>query len=247
MDKKTQYKKQIEYFDKEFSQVSHYELAPWQKSYVEKIKTYIIDNNNYKKKTLLDIGTGEGYIAIELAKYGVNVIACDLSPQAIKNLKRYKKKLELKNLAPICCNAEELPLKDKSVDYVVANALLEHLPNEQKAINEWKRVLKENGRMFITVPLSLKFVWPFLWPINILYDKRLGHLRRYDRESLKKKFKLKPIKFFYTGRLMKVIGVLIAMLFKTHSFDEFLERQDQRSQNRQYGANNITVIFQNEG
>lgn len=245
MNKNAHYRKQLDYFEKEFSAVSRYELAEWQKSYIRKIKKYLLEEN-FKNKTLLDIATGTGYVAIEMARHGVNVIACDMSEQAIENLRKYKKQFSLKNLELLVCKAEDIPLKDNSVDYIVANAILEHIPDEGQVIFEWKRILKNNGKMFITVPISLKYVWPFLWLINIIYDKRLGHLRRYDLISLKEKFKLKVLKVFYTGHLLKVIGVIVSEMIGTHKFDEFLERVDIKSQNVQYGASNISIIFQNE-
>ena len=245
MNKNTHYRKQLNYFQKEFSAVSHYELAAWQKSYIEKIKEYLLDND-FKNKTLLDIATGTGYVAVEMARNGINVIACDMSEQAIENIKKYKKKFSLKNLELLVCRAEDIPLADNSVDYIVANAILEHIPDEKQVVLEWKRVLRSNGKMFITVPLSLKYIWPFLWLINILYDKRLGHLRRYDLKSLKEKFRLKVFKVFYTGHLVKVIGVIFSELIGTHKFDEFLEKQDSKKQDIRYGANNISVIFQND-
>jgi len=243
MDKKTHYKKQLAYYEKEFSTNSEYKLAAWQKRYIDRIKDYLLVKD-FKNKTLLDIATGSGYIAIEMAKLGMNVIACDLSPQAIKNLKTYQKELSLRNLELIVCNAEKIPLKDNTVDYILANAILEHMPNEKETIREWKRILKPGGKIFITVPLSLKYVWPFLWLINILYDKRLGHLRRYDLKSLKDKFRLKVFKVFYTGHLVKVFGVIFSELIGTHRFDEFLEKQDSKKQDIQYGANNISVILE---
>lgn len=238
------YKKQLNYFNEQFSQVGSYKLSAWQRSYVERIKKYLLPNKIYKAKTLLDVGTGKGYTAIELAREGMKVIACDLSPQSIKNLKRYKKELKLNNLNFIRCNAEKLPLKDESIDFLVANALLEHLPNEEKAIREWKRVLKKGGRMFIAVPLSLKFVWPFLWPITIFFDRHIGHLRRYDEKSLQKKFQMRLIKTIYTGHLVKVLGVFLAKLFKTKLWLQFLEEQDAKLEDRAYGANNIIVVFE---
>lgn len=242
MNKKTHYKQQLNYFQKEFSAVSRYELAFWKRSYVQKIKEYLLDKD-FKNKTLLDIATGSGYVAVEMAKYGVNVIACDMSDQAIANLKKYKKQYSLKNLKLLVCKAENIPLVDNSVDYVVANAILEHIPDEKQVVLEWKRVLRNNGKMFITVPLSLRHIWPFLWLINIFYDKRLGHLRRYDRKSLKEKFQLKVLRVFYTGHLIKVLGAIFSVLTGIHKFDEFLEKQDSKKQDIQYGANNISIIF----
>lgn len=235
------YKKQLKYFNHQFSQVSDYTLSAWQKSYVSRIKKYVIRNGTGK---LLDIGSGKGYAAIELAKEGIKVTACDLSPQSIKNLKNYKKHLKLKNLILLCCNAEKLPFKDKSFDFIIANALLEHLPQEEQAISEWKRILKDSGRMFIGVPLSLKYVWPFLWPITIAFDKHIGHLRRYDKESLQAKFKLRLIKVIYTGHLFKVFGVLLSKLLRTTSFLPLLEKQDAKKEHLAYGANNIIAIFE---
>ncbi len=243
MNKKAHYRKQLAYFEKEFSGISQYKLAAWQKSYIEKIKKYVIERD-FKKKTLIDIGTGSGYVATEMANLGMHVIACDLSPQAIKNLKHYKRRFKLKNLEPMLCKAEKLPLKDKTVDYILANAILEHIPDEDEAIREWKRILKPGGRMFITVPLKFKFIWPFLWPINYVHDKRLGHLRRYDLETLRSRFRLKVVRYFYTGHLMKVLGVLFSLFLKTNRFDKYFEEWDKRKQNKKYGANNISVIFQ---
>lgn len=242
MDNKSHYKQQLAYYEKEFSTNSEYKLAAWQKRYIDRIKDYVL-GKNFKNKTLLDIATGSGYVAIEMAKLGMNVIACDLSPQAIKNLKKYQKELSLRNLELIVCNAEKIPLKDNTVDYILANAILEHMPNEKETIREWKRILKPEGKMFITVPLKFRFIWPFLWLVNFIYDKRLGHLRRYDLESLKNKFNLKTVKIFYTGHFIKVVGVLISILLKTHRFDKQLEIIDQKKENRRYGANNIAVIF----
>lgn len=243
--KSKQYKHQLNYFEKEFAANSKYSLEPWMKSYTGKIRHFLL-NKDFKKKIVLDIATGSGYAAIELAKLGMQVIACDLSPQAIKNLNKYKKELSLPNLKLIICKAEKIPLKNNSVDYILANAILEHIPDEKSAVSEWKRVLKPTGKMFITVPLKYKHVFPFLWPIIYLYDKRIGHLRRYDLESLKNAFKLKPVKFFYSGHFIKVIGLLIGIVVKSNEFNQYVEKKDKQQEGIRYGANNISVIFKNE-
>lgn len=231
------------YFQKEFSQIKKYRLAPWQKNYVQRIKNHLL-GKNFKNKTLIDIGTGSGYVAIEMARLGMKVIAIDLSSQAIENLRKYKKKFNLRNLNPKKCLAEKIPLSDKSVDYLVANAILEHIPNEKKAISEWKRILKPKGKILITAPLKFKHFWPFLWPLNYWHDQRIGHLRRYDLESLQKKFNLRVIKYFYTGHLLKVLGAVFTCVFKFQGISQWFERKDESLLGRRYGASNISVIFQ---
>lgn len=245
MNEKKQYKHQRSYFNKEFSNIHEYRLAQWQISYIDRIKENLL-TKDFKKKTLLDIATGRGYIAIEMAKLGMQVIACDLSFQSIKNLGKYKKQFSLKNLQLLNCPAEKIPLPDKSVDYIVANAILEHIPNEKEAIAEWKRILKPHGKMFIAVPLKLRYVWPFLWPINYIHDKRIGHLRRYNLQNLQEKFNLRVLKVFYTGHLLKVISAITSLYVWGERFSEFFEKIDTKQESKRYGASNIIVLFENK-
>ena len=236
--------KQLSYFGYEFGHVDKYELESWQKSYIEKVKKYMLGKS--RKKVLIDIASGSGYVAIEMAKFGLNVIAIDLTPEAINNLNKYKKQFSLHSLTIKKCFAEKIPLPDKSVDFIVANAILEHIPNEKEAINEWKRILKPHGKMLITVPLKLRYVWPFLWLVNYLHDKRIGHLRRYDLQNLQEKFKLKVQKVFYTGHLLKVISVIMAFFVKNQKISNFFEKIDIKQENKRYGASNIIVLFESK-
>jgi len=57
----------------------------------------------------------------------------------------------------LVANAEELPLPTGSVDAIVCESLLEHVPRPQKIIDEMYRVLKPGGGIYIVIP----FVYPF--------------------------------------------------------------------------------------
>jgi ubiquinone/menaquinone biosynthesis C-methylase UbiE len=240
--KKQHHQHQIRYFDNEYSGMTKYRLETWQKNYVQRMKKYMLDKD-MKGKTLIDIASGSGYIAIEMAKLGMKVIATDMSPVAISHLNKNKKKFNLRNLKIIECKAEKIPLKNGSVDYVVANAILEHIPDEAATVTEWKRILKKDGKMFITVPLKFRFIWPFLWPVNWLHDKRIGHLRRYDYDDLKHKFRLPVVRCFYTGHLVKVLGILASIVMKSKYNEKYFEAEDEKLTDRRYGANNISIIF----
>jgi len=235
--------KQIKFFDKNFSKIKKYKLRPWQESYIKRVKEYLIQKP-YTNKKLLDVGAGHGYIAIEMAKLGLDVVACDLSPKAIEHLERNKKIFKLKNLKIVHCNAQSLPFANESFDHVVAIAILEHIPEEEKAIKEWKRVLKKGGKMYVVTPLLFRYLWPMLWPVNYVHDRRLGHLRRYDLATLKRKFKLKPVAQFYTGNLLKIVGLALTTILPSRKLDQIIETLDNLTSHLSYGANNITVIFQ---
>jgi ubiquinone/menaquinone biosynthesis C-methylase UbiE len=97
-------------------------------------------------KKVLDVGVGTGFLSTTLAKMGHDVVGIDLSEEMIKNARKkmdargLKVKLELGD-------AENLPFEDESFDAVVNRAVLWTLPNPQKALSEWKRVLKPNGTL----------------------------------------------------------------------------------------------------
>jgi len=237
-----QHRHQNHYFNREFAAVRSYHLAPWQQSYINKITSHLLAKDSVGKN-ILDIATGSGYVAIEMAKRGLNVTASDLSIVAIKNLKKYRQQFSLKNLNIIKCPAEKIPLADNSFDYIIANAILEHIFDENKAINEWLRLLKPNGQILVTIPLMYRYIWPFLWPINYIHDKRIGHLRRYNSTSLQSKFHLDLMHVFYTGHLVKVIGAAINAIFPLPKLVEYCEIKDDYKQKIAYGANNIVVIM----
>ena len=66
-----------------------------------------------------------------------------LTVQDLNKSGKLNRKLDAQNL-------EGLP--DHCVDVVIATCLLMHLKDPELALREWKRVLKENGRMVIYIP-----------------------------------------------------------------------------------------------
>ncbi|MDP2946748.1 MAG: methyltransferase domain-containing protein [Nanoarchaeota archaeon] len=52
---------------------------------------------------------------------------------------------------------ENLPFENNLVDFVICNAVLEHVKEPRKIVNEIYRVLKPGGRMYVDIP----FIYPF--------------------------------------------------------------------------------------
>ncbi len=48
---------------------------------------------------------------------------------------------------------QKLPFEDQSYDFVFASHVLEHIPNDEKAISEIRRILKPNGIAILPVPI----------------------------------------------------------------------------------------------
>lgn len=241
-------KNQQSYFEKNMQKKTIQDfknMDPWKLQYITRFK------NNFKllrNKHILEIGIGDGYMAFGLAKLGAKVIACDITFSNLINLKKLAKNLGVENnLSFICCSADKVPFKNGSLDYFVMNSVLEHIPQETKAIDEIKRVLKKEGGLMLTIPLKLRYIFPPLLPLNILHDIRIGHLRRYDEKLLRIKFDgLQLKKTYYTGHPIKVMKVVINSIFKI--FDEKkIEEEDTKFNNTKLWSSNLIAFFINKG
>ena len=57
-------------------------------------------------------------------------------------------------LADVKADICALPFKDNSYDLILCNHVLEHIPNDRKAMSELYRVLKKGGTLIAQVPLD---------------------------------------------------------------------------------------------
>ena len=58
--------------------------------------------------------------------------------------------------ADIFYDGTHIPLEDASVDSILSTQTLEHVPNPERIVEEWARVLRPEGQLLLTVP----FMWP---------------------------------------------------------------------------------------
>lgn len=108
---------------------------------------------------VLDVGSGPGYVLTAVAArdaWGVGVDQA--APMAV--LAR-KMQPDVRYLA---ADAQRLPLRPESMTAVVGNFVLHHLPYQQQALSEWKRVLVPSGLLALTVwdrPSDCRFLGVF--------------------------------------------------------------------------------------
>lgn len=99
------------------------------------------------KDLCLDIGTGTGHTAAELAKYAHKVYGLDPSDGmrlAAENLYR-----DIDNLSFVPGNSETTNFPDNHFDIVTARHTLHHHPSMPKTLAEIYRILKPNGRFVL--------------------------------------------------------------------------------------------------
>lgn len=107
------------------------------------LEQYITDG-----QTMLDIGCGNGRLYQLLEKNQVRYIGVDQSEGLIELARQRYRELEFH-----IADMTELPIEDNSIDSIVSIAAFHHLPDEQmrtKALLEMRRVLKDDGIIFLT-------------------------------------------------------------------------------------------------
>ena len=103
-----------------------------------------------KKADILDAGCGNGYLLHGLAKYAKSMVGLDYSKRLLDFAKEHTR--PLKNVLLLHANlVKDLPLKDSSFDVVIANMVLQYLPQLKTFAKEAFRVLKKQGIFIVTV------------------------------------------------------------------------------------------------
>ena len=104
---------------------------------------------NMGKGIILDLGSGTGYLSIEIAKRSPNlqVYGIDLSRQMVKIARRHAKGVD--NAQFVFGNAAGLPFKDSSIDLVVSTGASHHWKTPRLVFDECHRVLRTGKEAWI--------------------------------------------------------------------------------------------------
>ena len=98
---------------------------------------------------VLEVGCGAGDFAIHLSKLQSIVTAVDFSAKAIE-IAQEKSKAQNQSVNFQVADAQSLPFASNSFDLIFSCECLEHVPDPQKALNEFYRVLKPSGHLILT-------------------------------------------------------------------------------------------------
>jgi ArsR family transcriptional regulator len=100
-------------------------------------------------RTVADIGTGTGVLAIELARLGLCVIGVDGSRRMLDAARAKIAGEGLPNVELREGDATALPLADGEVDAALAHMVLQYLPSPADAVREMARVTRRDGRVVV--------------------------------------------------------------------------------------------------
>jgi ubiquinone/menaquinone biosynthesis C-methylase UbiE len=97
-------------------------------------------------RRVLDVGCGTGFLALRLAELGHTVTGIDLSPQMLDHARR-KAEQAGRQIDFRVGDAAALESNDETYDLVVARHVIWNLPDPERGVAEWLRVLRPGGRL----------------------------------------------------------------------------------------------------
>lgn len=125
----------------------------------------------------VEMGAGTGHMTRIFLERGFTGACHDLGEDSRQMMRE--------NLAFACKRMDvvddlsELPVA--SFDYLFAFEVLEHIERDWEALTEWVRYLKPGGRLLISVPAHARKYGRS--------DELVGHVRRYEKDQLRKLLK----------------------------------------------------------
>ena len=139
---------------------------------------------------VLDMGCGAGRHAFEMYRRGADVIALDQDADELATVSEWFAAMREEGGLPEGAEADvkqgdalDLPFADGEFDRVVASEVLEHIPDDERAISELVRVLRPGGTIAVTVPrwLPEKVCWALS---DDYHEVEGGHVRIYRGDEL---------------------------------------------------------------
>ena len=130
--------------------------------------------------TWLDVGFGDGSLLTTAAEFGYTVTGCDTRSGVVEKMQEF-------GYRDVFC--EDFMDFDRAnpFDVISMADLLEHIPYPKEALRHAKKLLREDGFLFVSTPNMGSFVWEALDRAeNNPYWNEIEHYHNFTREILHK-------------------------------------------------------------
>jgi len=135
--------------------------------YIDGRTQYAINYIPLNCDNILDAGCSSGYSTINYLEYSNKITGIDITEEDIKIAKSNYPSIEF-----YCGSLDKIPEKNNSFNCIICTDVLEHVEDEVAVLNEFYRVLDDEGILIITTPH--KGLFHFIDPYNFQY-----YLRKY--------------------------------------------------------------------
>ncbi|WP_196139458.1 class I SAM-dependent methyltransferase [Aliikangiella sp. G2MR2-5] len=122
----------------------------------------LIPDKKANYDTVVDVGCGYGHSLPKLkARFSPQrLIGLDISEEMIEATEKVSIKNSL-NAELILCSSEKIPLEDNSVDLLFCHQTFHHIIEQEKAIDEFYRILKPGG-IFLFAESTKRYINSYL-------------------------------------------------------------------------------------
>jgi 2-polyprenyl-3-methyl-5-hydroxy-6-metoxy-1,4-benzoquinol methylase len=168
-------------------------------------KAYCTVSDIEDKSIIVDLGCDGGNFTQRLLDFG-EVVGVEISTSFIEAGKRRVERAHF-----VMSDVQMLPLRSGSSNLVTCMEVLEHLPRPELAVSESWRILKPNGRFFVSTPDEGKRLWRIIW----FFWQNIGrgtawqhkHIHTFDREKLSQ-----LIMPFFTGIVVDYVNLFLLLM-----------------------------------
>ncbi len=117
----------------------------------EKERKFILEKAQPLSGSILEVGTGKGYLTLELAREGYSFTSIDISEEEQKLARLNIKYFGLDEKVDFRIeNAEHPSFRDRSFDIIFSVNTIHHLTNPLKVINELIRIVTFEGKIILS-------------------------------------------------------------------------------------------------
>lgn len=145
-------------------------LEPWQGYYMVRANEFkaVMDNFTIKKdERVLDIGSGNGFMAYLFSSLSAKVVATDLYSQnrsvhsiGIDKARDFFSRVG-GGIPLVASSVEALPFKDETFDVIFSSYVLHYLNNKEQSLGEMRRITKTGGSVILVLPNFLERIYAF--------------------------------------------------------------------------------------
>ncbi len=141
---------------------------------------FFVDNVR-PNEVVLDLGCGNGLVALDVAKKAKEVVGVDLNENSIRNASKNKQKFQKDNITFITGDATNFNF-DKKFDKIILSNVLEHIENRKDFLI---RIKDLSSVILLRVPM-INRDWVTLYKKELGMEYRLDktHYIEYTLESL---------------------------------------------------------------
>ncbi len=105
---------------------------------------------DFESCRVLEVGCGIGTDGLQFARLGARYVGVDLSPVAVEMSREHFRLFGAAGNFGVA-NAEQLPIRDESIDHVYSFGVIHHSPDTEGIVREIARVLRPGGTFCVMV------------------------------------------------------------------------------------------------